>query len=642
MNHNVALRPTLVASVLALATMAAAAPTVRITPPAGARFAVDQRFDIRVEYVASPGSALTEVRLFGEGMSIPLTPAQLDAFGGFSLRAQSLDRAGKYTIRARATDGTGTTDAATEIEIVDPGAHGGGRPARNVIILLGDGMGASHRTAARLVRYGASGGYSNGSLAMETMPGVALIKTASLNSIVTDSAPGMSNYVTGNKARNNEEGVFPDNTPEAFDNPRIEYLSEYLHRKHGKSLGIVSTADLEDATPAANAVHTSNRGAGTGIVDQYFDERHRTGLSVLLGGGRRWFLPTGQFGSSRTAATDYVLPADLAAAYGVAPGFIDPGRNLVGEFQAAGFKYASNRSELTAVPNGTTKLLGLFAYGNMNVAFDKVAAQRGNPTVVNAYHAPDQPMLDEMTEAALKVLNQDRDGFVLMVEAAHIDKQSHLMDAERAIWDTIEFDRAVAKALEFARKDGNTIVLVTADHECAGFSIIGASTKSIADLENLPSDTSLLDPADHPARQAAVGPYDAAGFPSYAIAADGFPVFPYAADFKPIQVSFGGSGDRFEDWLSKPLPAIDSLLPADIRAELLAAGYPVNPIDRDPESSHGVFLRGEASSTQAVHTASDIPLTAFSSGSDAWLNFLGSLDNTDVFFRILKSTARRR
>ncbi|MFX5776669.1 alkaline phosphatase, partial [Acinetobacter baumannii] len=90
--------------------------------------------------------------------------------------------------------------------------------------------------------------------------------TASLNSIVTDSAPGMSNYVNGNKAQNNQEGVFPDDTTDAFDNPRIEYLSEYLHRLKGTSLGIVTTADVFDATPAANAVHTSARGNGTGIV----------------------------------------------------------------------------------------------------------------------------------------------------------------------------------------------------------------------------------------------------------------------------------------------------------------------------------------------------------------------------------------
>jgi alkaline phosphatase len=130
----------------------------------------------------------------------------------------------------------------------------------------------------------------------------------------------MSNYVTGNKAANNQEGVFPDDTTDAFDNPRIEYLAEYLHRTEGKALGIVTTADVFDATPAANAVHTSNRGAGTGIVDQFLDDRHLTGLSVLMGGGRKWFLPAGIPGSQRSAGNDYVLPGDIVAGWGAAPG----------------------------------------------------------------------------------------------------------------------------------------------------------------------------------------------------------------------------------------------------------------------------------------------------------------------------------
>src|SRR5205814_1970119 len=104
------------------------------------------------------------------------------------------------------------------------------------------------------------------------------------------------------------------------------------------------------------------------------------------------------------------------------------------------------------------RLLGLFGYGNMNVALDKLAKRRGTPLpgstgfVVDDYHAPNQPMLDEMTGAALKVLATHRRGFVLMVEGASIDKQSHAMDAERAIDDTLEFDRAIALARSFAEE----------------------------------------------------------------------------------------------------------------------------------------------------------------------------------------------
>ena len=147
----------------------------------------------------------------------------------------------------------------------------------------------------------------------------------------------------------------------------------------GTSTGIVTTADVFDATPAANAVHTASRGAGTGIVDQYLDDRHLTGLKVLMGGGRKWFLsnaansskPQPPNGSQRRSTSDYVLSADLQAGWGAAAGAIDADRDLLAGFQAAGFSYASDNASLQAA--GTpAKLLGLFAYSNMNVAFDKV------------------------------------------------------------------------------------------------------------------------------------------------------------------------------------------------------------------------------------------------------------------------------
>ena len=149
----------------------------------------------------------------------------------------------------------------------------------------------------------------------------------------------------------------------------------------------------------------------------------------------------------------------------------------------------------------------------------------------------------------------------------------------------------------------------------------------------------MLSPLEHPARQGVVGVFDAAGFPAYAIVADGFPES-LDESFKPLQIGFGGSADRFEDWRRKPLPVIDSLLPTDIRDELVAAGFPPSAIDRDPESGDGFFLRGEATTGQAVHTASDIPISSYSKRSDAWQDFVGLMDNTDVFFKIVGATIR--
>jgi alkaline phosphatase len=233
---------------------------------------------------------------------------------------------GRHTISATVSDATGAASASATFAVESAGAEDEGGRTRNVIILLGDGMGVAHRTAARLVRFGATAGDPNDFLEMDKFPGTGLVSTHSLNSIVTDSAPGMACYTTGNHAQNGQEGVYPANVTSPFYQPRVEYMSEYLHRVKGSSTGIVTTADVEDATPAANAVHTGDRNKGQGIVDQYLDESGNTGLAVLMGGGRRWFLPSSQYGSSRSTNNDYSnLPSDLVSAWNIpTPGAIDP------------------------------------------------------------------------------------------------------------------------------------------------------------------------------------------------------------------------------------------------------------------------------------------------------------------------------
>jgi len=660
MEHPVRrVRMAFAALLAALALPALAAPSkVTVTPPSGARFLEGQRFDVRVEGLGTgPFSATLAV----DGVPVSFTSGKQasvetdgispkDAsggqWGGFNVRGYSLASPGLHTLTATFTDATGTASATATVLVL--GIHGsqgtdhGG--VKNVVIMLGDGMGVAHRTAARIVKFGVTGGDPNGRLEMEQLPGTGLVSTHSLNSIITDSAPGMACYSTGSHANNNQEGVYPAHVTSPFFQPRVEYMSEYLHRVKGTSLGIVTTADVEDATPAANVIHTGNRNAGTGICDQYLDERANSGLAVLLGGGRRWFLPADQFGSSRAASTDYAgLPADLLAGWGLpaaAAGAADPGRDLLGDFGKAGFAYVEDGAALAALgANPPSRLLGLFGFGNMNAALDKIAKRRGTPLadgtyVVDHYHAPDQPMLDEMTASALSVLSRNRNGFVLMVEGAHIDKQSHLMDADRVIGETLEFDRAVGVVRRFAEAAGNTAVVVLADHECSGFSLIGALSGGVAAAKALPSDAATLDPAKTPARQAAVGTYDLAGFPRYAIQPDGYPAT-MDVDGK-VLVGYGASGDRFETWLSKPLPVIDSLLTQSIKDELTARGYAGEPGRRASDAS-GFYLRGNVTGGQAVHTAADIPISAFSTGSDVWREFVGVQSNVDVFFKLMRA-----
>jgi alkaline phosphatase len=647
-------------SCLASPSMHAAPTVTRLTPPSElfssgqaapviARFLPGQRFDLQA--TIRPDAAEKQIvsatfSLNGKDINATtsLKNCETLCIKGIpanaalaTVRAFSVDTPGIHTFRVSATQSDGqTVTVQGNFEVV--AFVKGGQKIKNIIVLLGDGMGAAQRTAARIV----AGGYAQGKaitpMAMDTFPVTGMVKTASLNSIVTDSSPGMTAYVSGNKNNNNSEGVFPDDTLDAFDNPRIEYLSEYLHRTQGKALGLVTTADVFDATPAGNAVHTSNRGAGTGIVDQYLDDRGLTGLTVLMGGGRKWFLPASTPGSARGDRTDYVFSntdahtADIVKRWGAATGSLDKDRNLLADFQAAGFTYTSDKSSLDAIDPATTdRLLGLFALSNMNVALDKIDGRRAKALgqsgrVVDDYGFPDQPMLDEMTGKALAILDRHQKGFVLMVEGASIDKQAHAMDTERWLLDIIEFDRAIALAKAYAQRRSDTLVIVTADHECAGVALIGGSKLSDSRLQALVregSGTAL--------RNEVVGVYEQAGFPKYKIDADGYP---QTTDIdNRLLVGYGSNADRMEDFRTNPQPLQDNQQPFTKQEPL--STYPSGLLARDQEGKY--MITGQVPGDSATHTATDVPLSAFGPGAYA---FTGVMDNTDVFFKLAQAAIR--
>lgn len=641
-----------------LGSFAHAAPTVsRLTPPSElfisgkdapliARFLPGQRFDLQATVRPDDASKTITSAVFSvDGKylagNVSIKTCNKDCLPNVpgnaaltTLRAVSVTKPGVHDFAVTATQSDGqSVTAKGNFEVVPLVA--GGQKVKNVIVMVGDGMGAAQRTAARIV----AGGYSQGKvitpLAMDTFPVTGMVKTASLNSVVTDSSPGMTAYVSGNKNNNNEEGVFPDDTLDPFDNPRIEYLSEFLHRTQGKSLGIVTTADVFDATPAGNAVHTSNRGAGTGIVDQFLDDRNNTGLKVLMGGGRKWFLPASVPGSARGDRTDYAFSStdphtsDIVKHWKAAPGQLDKARDLLADFQAAGFAYTADKTALDQLDTRkTNRLLGLFSHSNMNVALDKIDGRRNKARgitgrVVDDYGFPDQPMLEEMTSKALDVLSKDPNGFVLMVEGASIDKQAHNMDTERWMLDTIEFDRAIKVAQDFALRQGDTLVIITADHECSGVALIGGSRVTDSRLQELVREGGVSN-----IRDKVVGIYEQAGFPKYKLAADGYPETT-DIDYR-LLVGYGANADRHEDFRTNNLPLQDSQQPF-VKKDPLSA-YPANLVIRDAQGNF--MVTGQVPGESAVHTATDIPLSAL--GPGAW-SFTGVQDNTDVFFKLAQA-----
>jgi alkaline phosphatase len=294
---------------------------------------------------------------------------------------------------------------------------GGGQAARNVILLIGDGMGTAHRTAGRLYSVGRAG-----QLAMDTLPVEGASHTWSTESVVTDSAAAGTALATGVKTYNDAIAVDTDGKP-------VPTILE-IAKDAGKSVGLVTTVLLPHATPATFAAHNPDRDDYLGITLDMFNHD----VDVLLGGGENYFLPAGTAGC---------FPAD---------GERTDGRNLVDEAVAKGYLHVCTETELAgAGPATTQKLLGTFADANMA--------------------RPYSPSLAEMTEKALDVLDNNSSGFFLMIEGGQIDLAAHVNDAPNTLGDVVGFDEAVKVALAYQVEHPDTLVIVTADHATGGLTI---------------------------------------------------------------------------------------------------------------------------------------------------------------------------
>jgi alkaline phosphatase len=292
------------------------------------------------------------------------------------VRAASLGRPGVHLFSLTATQAGGrTVTARGNLEIVPWQTSGlAGPKVNNIVILLGDGTGAGRRTAARIVEGGCAQAETIAPLAIETFQATGMVKTASLNSVLTDPSHGMTSYASGNRNNGNEEGVCPDVTVDRLDSPRAESPGEFLHRMQNQAPGLFSAADVFDATPAGNAVHASPCGAGSGIVDQCLRDRDRdrdrdrnhAGLLVPMGGGRKWLVPAAAPGSACSERNEYALSpsdaytAEIVRRWGVAPGAIDMDRDPIADSQRAGFACApaATRSTPSMRPGPTGCLAG--------------------------------------------------------------------------------------------------------------------------------------------------------------------------------------------------------------------------------------------------------------------------------------------
>ncbi|MCR6498341.1 alkaline phosphatase [Shinella sp. CPCC 101442] len=563
---------------LASATMlAGAAQAATVYPLDRATILVGSPFDFKVEFdaVVKPEDVKVTVNgqdyeaIFGKKAEfVAEEKGKEDKVLGSALvlRGLTIGTAGAYKVEVSA--GSEAKSVAWDVyeTVAEP-------KAKNIIFMIADGLSVAHRTGARIMSKGMTEGKANGRLAMDDIPPVAFIGTSSTHSIATDSANTASAYMTGHKSRVNALGVYADRTPDSLDDPKVETIAEALRRTTKKSVGIVTTAEIEDATPAALVSHTRKRADKAEIVGMMFDVKP----DVLFGGGSAYFLGKDIPGSKRKDDKDYIA-----------------------EFKNAGYALATDKTELAAAAGSNQeKLLGLFHTGNMDVTLDREFLKKGT---VEKF--PNQPGLVDMTKAALDKLSKNPEGFFLMVEAASVDKMSHPLDWDRALVETIEFDQAVAVAREFADKNPDTLIVVTGDHT-HGVAIIGT-------VDDEKPGTEMREK---------VGTYDNAGFPNYEDKdGDGYPDRVDVS--RRLFMAANNGPDHYETFR----PKLDGPFVPAVQNE--AKEYIANEAYKDVPGA--VFVQGNIPKDEdsGVHAVDDIVLQAAGPGSEG---FRGYMEQSDVY-----------
>jgi alkaline phosphatase len=322
----------------------------------------------------------------------------------------------------------------------DDHGSGQGQKARSVIFINGDGMAAAQREAGRLDQKG-----FDGQLAMNSLPVAGLQTTDSRDrtDTVTDSAAAASAWATGVKTYNGAISVDVDGKP-------LPTLGGDA-RAAGKATGLVTTAQVTDATPAAFFSNTADRSLQDDIARQYLED---TKPSVILGGGEDWWLPAGDPGAFPDA------PAE-----GPDKGSRSEQGDLVAQAQRQGYEYVTDDDGLAAARGDL--LLGLFANEEM---FEHRPEGQGDQ------YDPVVPLAD-MTTKALDVLSQDKDGFFLLVEEEAVDEMAHSNNGARMLQAMRALDDAVEVARAYVADHPDTLLIVTGDHETGGLTIEDVDSK---------------------------------------------------------------------------------------------------------------------------------------------------------------------
>ena len=289
-----------------------------------------------------------------------------------------------------------------------------GRAPKNIIVMIGDGMGISHITAGETAKK---------HLELEKFHTVGLSLTHAYGKdYITDSAAGATALSTGVKTFNGAIAVGPDSLAR-------ETLLERA-AGHRKKTGVVVACSITEATPACFVAHVPSRRDQLTIAEQI----SKSSVDLFLGGGWGWFLPADQGGRRKD------------------------GKNLVEVMRGNGFAYVTTPDDFRSGDwSSTSRLLGLFSEDSPEWAQTR------------------SPSLPELVAASLEFLSRSTEGFVLVVEGSQIDWAAHAGNSDQVVAEMVDFDNAIGEALKFSRKNGETLVIVTADHETGGYALTGGS-----------------------------------------------------------------------------------------------------------------------------------------------------------------------
>ena len=296
-------------------------------------------------------------------------------------------------------------------------------------------MGFPQLTLARIDKAGENlSEYASVELFMDGMEQTGYVSTFSANSFVTDSAPASTAMATGHKTNNGVIGQDTTAIPKKMDGKNLTTILE-MAEKAGLSTGLITTTRITHATPAAFYAHVDNRDNESEIADQL----SKSNVEVILGGGLQYFVGKNDsvpFGKESKRNDD---------------------RNLIADFASQDYALVYNGTAFQKVdPKKTEKLLGLFESSHLQYELERSSSKEMEPS------------LTEMTEKTLAILSKNPKGFFLMVEGGRIDHVGHERNLSKMVADTLAFDEAVKTALDFASQNNDTLVIVTADHECGG------------------------------------------------------------------------------------------------------------------------------------------------------------------------------